>query len=138
MEPVAPWQLVMGYVKYRQALSHAENRLLASDKPPLEALVDNNAGTPSTLVLVIGESTNSRRIYGYYRDTTPKLSAMSDELLVFDQIYASRPYTVESLVQALSFADQLQPKLYLEKPTLVDVMKQAGYRTYWITNQTGR
>ena len=137
MEPVAPWQLVMGYVKYRQALSNAENRLLASDKPPLENLVDSNADTPSTLVLVIGESTNSRRmgIYGYYRDTTPRLTAMSDELLVFDQVYASRPYTVESLAQALSFADQLQPKLYLEKPTLVDVMKQAGYRTYWITNQ---
>jgi heptose-I-phosphate ethanolaminephosphotransferase len=137
MEPVAPWQLVMGYVKYRQALSNAENRLLAADKPPLEDLVDSNADTPSTLVLVIGESTNSRRlgIYGYYRDTTPRLKAMSDELLVFDQVYASRPYTVESLAQALSFADQLQPKLYLEKPTLVDVMKQAGYRTYWITNQ---
>ena len=137
MEPVAPWQLVMGYVKYRKALSNAENRLLASDKPPLEALVDSNADTPNTLVLVIGESTNSRRmgIYGYYRDTTPKLKAMSDELLVFDQVYASRPYTVESLAQALSFADQLQPNLHLEKPTLVDVMKQAGYRTYWITNQ---
>ncbi len=137
MEPVAPWQLVMGYVKYRQALSNAENRLLASDKPPLEGLVDSNADTPSTLVLVIGESTNSRRmgIYKYYRDTTPRLKAMSDELLVFDQVYASRPYTVESLQQALSFANQLQPKLYLEKPTLVDVMKQAGYRTYWITNQ---
>ena len=137
MEPAAPWQLVMGYVKYRQALSNAENRLLAADKPPLEGLVDSNADTPSTVVLVIGESTNSRRmgIYGYYRDTTPKLKAMSDELLVFDQVYASRPYTVESLEQALSFADQLQPKLYLEKPTLVDVMKQAGYRTWWITNQ---
>jgi heptose-I-phosphate ethanolaminephosphotransferase len=60
---------------------------------------------------------------------------MADELLVFDQVYASRPYTVESLEQALTFADQQQPKLYLEKPTLVDVMKQAGYRTYWITNQ---
>ena len=137
MEPVAPWQLVMGYVKYRQALSHAESRLLASDKPPLKDLVDNNADTPNTLVLVIGESTNARRmgIYGYYRDTTPRLAAMSDELLVFDQVYASRPYTVESLVQALSFADQLQPNLHLEKPTLIDVMKQAGYRTYWITNQ---
>jgi heptose-I-phosphate ethanolaminephosphotransferase len=137
MEPVAPWQLIMGYVKYRQALSNAENRLLASDKPPLKNLVDSNADTPSTLVLVIGESTNSRRmgIYGYYRDTTPRLKAMSDELLVFDQVYASRPYTVESLEQALSFADQLQPKLHLEKPTLVDVMKQAGYRTFWITNQ---
>jgi heptose-I-phosphate ethanolaminephosphotransferase len=60
---------------------------------------------------------------------------MSNELLAFDQVYASRPYTVESLEQALTFADQLHPKLYLERPTLIDVMKQAGYKTYWITNQ---
>jgi heptose-I-phosphate ethanolaminephosphotransferase len=127
----------MGYIKYRKALSSVENRLLAADKPPVKNLVDRNAATANTLVLVIGESTNSRRLglYGYYRDTTPRLSARSNQLLVFDQVYASRPYTVESLEQALTFADQQQPKLYLEKPTLIDIMKQAGYKTYWITNQ---
>lgn len=138
MEPVAPWQLVMGYAKYRAAIQDTENRLLLNtDKPPLENLTDRNRDTTNTLVLVIGESTNSRRmsLYGYPRDTTPQLSALADELLVFDQVFASRPYTVESLEQALSFADQTHPKLYLEKPTLIDIMKQAGYRTYWITNQ---
>lgn len=137
MEPASPWQLVIGYAKYRRALSTVENSLLAADKLPIEGLIDRNAATPNTLVLVIGESTNSRRlgIYGYYRNTTPRLSAITDQLLIFDQVYASRPYTIESLQQALTFADQLHPKLYLEKPTLIDIMKQAGYTTYWISNQ---
>lgn len=138
MEPAAPWQLLIGYAKYRVALAASENGLLrSSPRPHLEGLVDSNADLPATLVLVIGESTNGRRmaLYGYPRDTTPQLSAMAGDLLVFDQVYAPRPYTVETVEQVLSFADQLHPKRYLESPTLIDIMKQAGYRTYWISNQ---
>lgn len=138
MEPVAPWQLVIGYAKYRDALQATENRLLSdAGRRALPGLTDRNHDTANTLVLVIGESTDSRRmgLYGYLRDTTPMLSALAPELLVFDQVYASRPYTIESLEQVLSFADQIHPKRYLKSPTLIEIMKQAGYRTYWITNQ---
>ncbi|RMG34142.1 MAG: phosphoethanolamine transferase CptA [Gammaproteobacteria bacterium] len=138
MEPVAPWQLVIGYAKYRDALQATENRLLSqAGHRTLPGLIDRNRDTANTLVLVIGESTNSRRmgLYGYWRNTTPRLSALAPELLVFDQVYAARPYTIESLEQVLSFADQRHPKRYLESPTLIEIMKQAGYRTYWITNQ---
>lgn len=138
MEPAAPWQLLIGYAKYRVALATTENGLLRSQpRPRLQGMADSHADMPATLVLVIGESTNSRRmgLYGYPRDTTPRLSAMARDLLVFDQVYAARPYTIESLEQVLSFADQLHPKRYLESPTLIDIMKQAGYRTYWISNQ---
>ena len=134
MEPAAPWQLLIGYAKYRVALANTENGLLrAKPRPRLQDLTDRHAG----LVLVIGESTNSRRmgLHGYPRDTTPRLSAMAGELRVFDQVYAVRPYTIESLEQVLSFADQRHPKRYLHSPTLLDIMKQAGYRTYWISNQ---
>ncbi len=138
MEPVAPWQLVIGYAKYRDALQATENRLLSeAGHRALPGLSDRNHDTANTLVLVIGESTSSRRmgLYGYSRETTPRLSALAPELLVFDQVYASRPYTIESLEQVLSFADQTHPKRYLQSPTLIEIMKQAGYRTYWITNQ---
>jgi heptose-I-phosphate ethanolaminephosphotransferase len=39
------------------------------------------------------------------------------------------------LEQVLTFADEKNPDLYLKKPTLINLMKQAGYKTYWITNQ---
>ncbi|PGP53975.1 hypothetical protein CN998_33350, partial [Bacillus cereus] len=45
------------------------------------------------------------------------------------------PYTIEALQQVLTFADEENPDLYLKTPSLVSVMKQAGYKTYWITNQ---
>jgi len=138
MEPAVPWQLVIGYVKYRQQLSNMQ-ALLESNQaiPPIGNLADARAGLPGTLVLVIGESNNRQHmsLYGYSRPTTPQLDALRTQLEVFTHVYASRPYTIEALQQALTFADQENPDLYLTRPSLMNIMKQAGYRTYWITNQ---
>ena len=140
MEPAAPWQLVMGYLQYRMQLGNVR-KLLAknSSLPPLENLVDANGDAPRTLVLVIGESTTSRRmsLYGYPRKTTPRLDALKEkgELFAFRDVIASRTYTVEMLQQALSFANQEEPGRFLSEPNLMNLMKQAGYRIHWITNQ---
>lgn len=138
MEPATPWNLVIGYIKYKKTLAEIEQNLLANKKlPPLQGLTDKNADTENTLVLVIGESTNRQRmsLYGYPRKTTPKLDALKKELLVFDNVYSPRPYTIETLEQVLTFADQKNPDLYLTQPTLINLMKQAGYKIFWITNQ---
>lgn len=138
MEPAEPWQFVMGYALYRKQLQEMESLRQANAAiPPLKNLIDSNTNPNATLVLVIGESTNRSHmgVYGYTRDTTPHLSAIKHELLLFDNVVSSRPTTIESLMQVLSFADQENPTLYLEKPTLMNMMQQAGYRSYWITNQ---
>ncbi|MGH8385774.1 MAG: phosphoethanolamine transferase CptA [Pseudomonas sp.] len=97
----------------------------------------SDANQPSTLVLVIGESTNRQRmsLYGYPRQTTPELDKLKDQLAVFDNVITPRPYTIEALQQVLTFADEDNPDLYLTTPSLVSMMKQAGYKTFWITNQ---
>jgi heptose-I-phosphate ethanolaminephosphotransferase len=138
MEPALPWTFVVGYFQYRQQLaSMTAMREHAERIPPIADLVDARAGKPTTLVLVIGESTNRMhmQLYGYARPTTPRLVAMRDRLTVFEQAYAARPYTIETLQQVLTFADQEHPDLYLSRPSLMNIMKQAGYHTYWITNQ---
>ncbi|KJM62675.1 hypothetical protein B5M10_24665 [Pluralibacter gergoviae] len=141
MEPAAPWQFITGYYQYRQQLGNL-NRLLDANNalPPLANLKDSSGDAPRTLVLVIGESTQRGRmsLYGYPRETTPELDAMhkSDKnLTVFNDVVTSRPYTIEILQQALTFANELHPDLYLTKPSLMNMMKQAGYKTFWITNQ---
>ncbi|WKN22461.1 phosphoethanolamine transferase CptA [Azotobacter vinelandii] len=138
IEAASPWQLVIGYRHYLQQLANMEALLASSERiPPLKNLADVHAGQPVTLVLVIGESTNRQRLslYGYPRPTTPNLDRLRDELQVFDNVVTPRPYTIEALQQVLTFADQEHPDLYLTTPSLVSVMKQAGYKTYWITNQ---
>ncbi len=133
-----PWQLVLGYADYQRELKEVEAQLLNLDKiPPLNHLTETKKELPTTVVLVIGESTTRVHmgLYGYGRDTTPRLSSMKNELVVFDNVFASRPNTIESLEQVLTFADQNQPDLYKTTPSLIAMMKQAGYKTYWITNQ---
>ncbi|MDZ4140589.1 MAG: phosphoethanolamine transferase CptA [Methylotenera sp.] len=138
MEPAVPWQLVMGYVNYKTQLNNMEKLLEQNSKiPPLKNLQDVNADVPATLVLVIGESTNRQHLslYGYHRKTTPLLDAMRDQLTIFNHVVTSRPSTIEALQQVLTFADQDHPDRYLTEPSLMNLMKQAGYKTFWITNQ---
>ncbi len=141
MEPAAPWQFITGYYQYRQQLTSL-NKLLSANNalPPLANLKDSSGDAPRTLVLVIGESTQRGRmsLYGYPRETTPELDTLhkSDKnLTVFNDVVTSRPYTIEILQQALTFANEKNPDLYLTKPSLMNMMKQAGYKTFWITNQ---
>lgn len=108
-----------------------------SQIPPLKELTDANANKESTMVLVIGESTNAQRmsLYGYSRKTTPLLDSMRNELIAFNNVISPRPYTIEALQQVLTFADQQNPDAYLKRPTIMDMMRQAGYKSFWITNQ---
>ena len=138
IEPAVPWQMIVGYHRYTQQLDNMQDMLdSASQIPPLSNLKDSMVGQPSTLVLVIGESTNRQRmsLYGYPRNTTPELDKLRDQLAVFDNVITPRPYTIEALQQVLTFADEENPDLYLKTPSIVSMMKQAGYKTYWITNQ---
>jgi heptose-I-phosphate ethanolaminephosphotransferase len=138
IEPAVPWQMLVAYHRYTQQLDNMQGMLTASSNiAPLKNLKDQQANLPTTLVLVIGESTNRSRmhLYGYPRQTTPNLDAMKDQLQVFNNVITPRPYTIEALQQVLTFADEENPDLYLKTPSIVSVMKQAGYKTFWITNQ---
>ncbi|KAA6176580.1 phosphoethanolamine transferase CptA [Pseudomonas marginalis] len=138
VEPAVPWQMIVAYRRYTQQLNNMQGMLDNVSKiPPLSNFKDSMAGQPSTLVLVIGESTNRQRmsLYGYPRKTTPELDKLRDQLDVFDNVITPRPYTIEALQQVLTFADEEHPDLYLKTPSIVSMMKQAGYKTFWITNQ---
>jgi heptose-I-phosphate ethanolaminephosphotransferase len=133
-----PWQLLLGYWHYEKELGEIERNLLDFKKiPPLSHLTEQHKPLPTTIVLVIGESTNRLHmgLYGYHRNTNPKLSSIQNELKVFKDVFASRPNTIESLEQVLTFANQQHPDWYKTKPSILAMMKQAGYRTYWVTNQ---
>lgn len=141
MEPAVPWQLVVGYAQYRQQLDNMQKLLEQNASlPPLQNLKDASGEAPRTLVLVLGESTTREHmhLYGYGRQTTPNLDALaaSDRnLTVFKDVVSPRPYTIEVMQQALTFGDEEHPDRFLTDPSLINLMKQAGYKTFWITNQ---
>ena len=138
LEPTAPWNIIAGYFKYKKVLENMQVQLARNSQiAPLNDLRDISGNKQSTLVIVIGESTNAQRmsLYGYHRKTTPLLDEMKDELYVFNNVISPRPYTIEALQQILTFGDQQNPDGYLTRPTLMNMMSQAGYKSFWITNQ---
>ncbi|HEF8785899.1 phosphoethanolamine transferase CptA [Providencia alcalifaciens] len=138
----APWQFVSGYFLYKNQLANMEELIRDNNKiPPLENFVDANGNTPRTFVLVIGESTSRDRmsLYGYSRQTTPELDQLEKQypnnLTVFNDVVTPRPYTIEALQQILTFASETEPDLFNSRPSIMNMMKQAGFKTFWITNQ---
>ncbi|OLS62617.1 phosphoethanolamine transferase CptA [Pseudomonas putida] len=141
MEPAVPWQLLVGYRQYRQQLDNMQALLQQNAAlPPVKGLLDSSGDQPRTLVLVLGESTTRQHmhLYGYNRDTTPNLDALAASdtgLTVFRNVVSPRPYTIEVMQQILTFGDEQNPDRFLTDPSLINLMKQAGYKTFWITNQ---
>ena len=92
----------------------------------------------NTLVWVIGESSTKSNwsLYGYNRDTTPKINSIKDNLLVFDHIYAAAPITIPAIEMMLTTATVERPELWKEEPDIILLAKMAGYHTYWISNHT--
>jgi len=74
-----PWQLAFGYSNYQNELAVVERNLLNFNQiAPLTNLKEVKKALPTTVVIVIGESTTRVHmgLYGYPRDTNPKLSSI--------------------------------------------------------------
>lgn len=132
---IEPWQTVVSYLRYRHEVAAVDAMLQAMQQQDTTPLPLQDDTPQQTYVLVIGESTNRTRmsLYGYGRDTTPRLDSLRERLVVFDDVIATRPYTIESLAQALTLeagSDDAPAQT-----NIVMLMRRAGFKTFWITNQ---
>lgn len=110
-------------------IEFARNRILST----------NN--TPRTLVLVIGESTNRDNwsLYGYSRQTTPKLEALAADdavrLGVVRDAWSVDSSTVPAFRSMLTTALPGTEVLPDGRLNLIAAFKAAGWRITWISNQ---
>ena len=91
-----------------------------------------SADEPLHLVLVIGETVRPDHlgIYGYARDTTPGLSAIRDELLLFHDVASTAHWTDAAVPGIVGRAIDAR-----RQGGLVRTMREAGYHTGWLSNQ---
>jgi len=117
------------YLEYKAQEQTVDLFLKARDSVKVSQVLDNE-----TLVVVIGESTtrNHMGIYGYYRNNTPRLTAMKDSLYVFNEVISSKVFTTGSLLDVLTLSNYENTKN--AKP-LIRFFKDSGYKVYWISNQ---
>ncbi|HEU4853170.1 MAG TPA: phosphoethanolamine transferase [Telluria sp.] len=96
------------------------------------------------LMVYVGESTSAMNmgIYGYPRDTTPKLQKLKDtdrNLVVFNNVFSTHTHTSPSLMEALSFGvDRNEYYLPIEKRkrvSIVDLFVANGMRTVLFSSQ---
>jgi len=91
-----------------------------------------------TVVWVIGESDTKYNwsLYGYKRETNPKIKMLQNELSIFQNIYAAGPNTISSFERMFTPATQKRPNLWKSTPDILLMAKEAGYHIYWISNHT--
>lgn len=102
-------------------------------------LLDADDAAPRTYVFVIGESANRNHhsLYGYQRPTNPELSALvGNGLQVFTDVVSADTHTIPSLRKTLLFNELDADKDVLARRSLIRLLRDAGFATYWVSNQT--
>ncbi len=126
------WQVVASWRAYRASTEDLARYMEKAAGLRAPGVVAGEV--PITLVVLIGESSSRHHwgLYGYFRDTTPELTALKNELFVFDDVISPFGRTPPSVAAALSCRDVPD----VGEIPLVNVFRQAGFETVWISNQS--
>jgi len=133
----AAFQLFSGYEKYQKEVEKYKAFFSGSEKSSyLKTVQKNKSAEKETLIITIGESTTKHHlgIYGYHRNTTPNLGKISDELVIFNNVISPHTHTIPALEKVLTFGTTSNPNAK-ELGSIIQLVKAAGYKTYWISNQ---
>ena len=119
--------------KYRTYKAGLEVFAQGFESEPFQEVEDVYPGVPRTIVVVIGESANRHHlgIYGYFRDTTPCLNALRDELLVFTDVVSRYGFTASNHAAMLSVPVPADGSIL----PLMSLLRQAGFQTNWLSTQ---
>jgi len=92
---------------------------------------------PKTFVVIIGEALSRyhMQLYGYQRETNPRLNAIKDDLYIFRDAVSPATATVEVMKYILTLAEHQHPEYFLQKRSIVNLFNDAGYDTVWVGNQ---
>lgn len=107
-------------------------------KPTNPALNVSNESDIPTIVVVIGESYSKMHssIYGYAKDTDPRLAAMPDSLLhIFKNVESADLHTIGAFRRFMTTADDNDDDCY-NTPNIIEIAQKVGYYTTWISNQS--
>ncbi len=111
-------------------------KIMAQKKVWSDLRATTKAGRGELHVIVLGESLNRNHmsLYGYPRETTPHMDRQPD-LIVFQDMISCDMGTPGVLGQALTLADSENELEFFKVPSVIEVAKAAGFKTYWLSNQ---
>lgn len=135
---IPAFRIYQAYFDYKQEIKKLANIIDQRVNRNFTEITRMHENTGNeTYVFVIGESTSRHHmgIYGYQRNTNPKLSQIKDELYLFNDVISPHVHTMTSLQKALTFANHKNINLFYSIGSVIELLNQAGFKTYWISNQ---
>lgn len=125
------------FVNYKIRLSKEECAIQERQSQSYKVIDIHQDTIPKTIVVVIGESLTRQHmsLYGYSRNTNPKLKGLGDSLLVYTDVISPQVHTIPVLRSVLTLADRDNPDHITEKPSMFELFNRADYETYFISNQ---
>lgn len=130
--------VIYHFFEYKKTYGELKKILSKNNAKPFDEISSDTSKEESEIyIVIIGESANRTHLglYGYERDTTPFSNARKSDLFVFNKVYSPFAQTMPVLEKVLTFADKEHPEFLTQKGTIVDYFKQAGFKTYWLSNQ---
>ena len=90
-----------------------------------------------TYIIVIGESATRSHygLYGYPRNTTPRLDSIKNELICYDNVISPAIQTLTCMKDILTFSNYESPDMYKQEANIIEILRDAKYKTYWFDNQ---
>ena len=143
------FSFVVSVCKYKQILDFNVLWSLTYSVPDLNKYKQNpvvsvDRELPDNIAIILGESFSKSHssLYGYDKNTNPKLAAMvADSVL---KIYSNASSYARNTIPCVksimtSYTDECADSInWYECLTLIEIMHNAGYTTHWISNQSKR
>ncbi|MCQ2915065.1 MAG: phosphoethanolamine transferase [Alphaproteobacteria bacterium] len=130
--------LIYHYFKFKTNYKLLQEMIAEHTTQPFDEIKSKlSSDTKQTYVIVIGESANRNHfsLYGYERKTNEFMEKFSDNLLVLPGLKSIFAQTIPSLEKTITFSDEEHPDLIFTKGSIIDYFNQAGFKTYWLSNQ---
>ena len=124
----------LGYKEQMKIFKSFDKRMIKDIKVTRE----NNHPEEEVHVLILEESTTSTHmgVYGYHRNTTPRLEELKEEIHFFSDVVCSNPPgTMANLKKILTLANTEDLSAKKLGANIVNIMNAAKFKTYWVSNQ---
>jgi glucan phosphoethanolaminetransferase (alkaline phosphatase superfamily) len=132
-----PFGLFLRYADYRDALDKLSRVRARTTDFKFGARQSIPYQGRETFVLVIGESARVDRwsINGYWRATSPRLSAEPNLISLTDVVSAASATRLSVPVLLSRKPAERAADFTFSERSLVSAFEEAGYKTYWLSNQ---
>lgn len=131
-----PFTTFTSLYSYKQTVVRLDRLFKNKEGGNFTEVYSNNSIEKAVYIIIIGESSSRDHfgLYGYYRQTTPLLNEIKDELYIYKNVIAPHTTTIQVLSKALT-PGNYESQRKITDGTLMQLMNRAGFKTFWISNQ---